>query len=211
MQRRCWILFLGLLSLAGAGCVSVVQTHQETIVTPDYQSWSQGLDAQRGIVRLSGRVDEFSAQDLTRKLLILDEAETPERISIYINSNGGETNGYRAILNAMRESSKPVDVIVVGNCYSAACAILQCATGRRRAYANAHFMVHAPAMDSGGCGGFEQALAFERRLYDEILRQRSQLPQDWFPLGRKMRFFTSQEALTYGFIDEVVEPSNGDA
>ena len=203
------ILSLLLLALVASGCISMVEMSHETVITPDYLSWSKSLDAERGNVRLYGMLDYASAQDLAQKILILDEAETPRRISIYVNSNGGEASGYRAILNAIQESHKPVDVIIIGNCYSAACAVLQSATGQRIAYANAHFMVHAPDVSSGNRRDLEPVLAFERQLYGDVLRERSNLPAEWFPLGRKMRFFTSDEALTYHFVDEVVEPANG--
>lgn len=207
MRKLCYVLFLSMLPLFTFGCISAVQVHNETVITPDYQSWSTGLDAQKGLIRLYGNVDSFSAQDFANKMLILNEATVPQRISIYINSNGGEAGGCRAILNIMRESTKPVDVIVIGNCYSAACAILQSATGRRMAYPNAHFMVHGPGVGSSKARRFKEALYFESKVYEEILRKRSSLPEKWFPLGREFRFFTSKDALRYNFIDEIIDSS----
>ena len=77
------------------------------------------------------------------------------------------------------------------------------------AYPNAHFMVHGPVgIGSSKARRFKQAVYFESKVYEDILRKRSSLPEKWFPLGREFRFFTSKDALRYKFIDEIIDSSN---
>lgn len=198
------ILCLLILSVTSVSCISVVQITKESITAPNYDNWAATREAQNGIVRLYGEINAFSAYDLSSKLYILNKEEDIARIKIFINSDGGEAGAYRAIVNAINDISKPVDCIVIGNCYSSACAILQSATGRRMAYKNAHFMIHKAKIKDGVTGNVEAALQFEMSRYESIIREQSKLPDAWFPLSADYKFFDADFALSHGFIDEII-------
>ena len=198
------IVCLLILSMTFVACsMKVVRITKESITAPNYDNWAVTKEARDGIIRLYGDINAFSAYDLSSKLYILNKEDDISHIKIVINSDGGEASSYRAIVNAIKDINKPVDCIVIGNCYSAACAILQCATGRRIAYKNAHFMVHKVQFKEGVTGNVEELLKFEMSLYEAILRERSKLPSAWFPLNDDYKFFGADFALSHGFVDEI--------
>ena len=188
-----------------SGCMVISQSSREVIVTLDHRAWAEGPEAKAGTIRLFGFIDAATAADVSTKLAILAERADVERIRLLIACNGGEASSCRAIVNAIRAARHPVDGMVVGNCYSAAAAILQVTTGRRSAYANAHFMVHGPRVPESEDRGMADLTHFEAMYYTDIVRSRATLPPGWFPLSAEvLHFFTAEEALRYGFIDDIV-------
>ena len=186
-----------------AGCAMSVQEapsfHQEPL---DISQWMESPEAHKGYIFLCDDLDRGVATDLAGKIVGLDQAEGVERITVLINSYGGEASAWRMIHNAIRLTSKPVDVVNIGDCYSAACTVFASATGRKYAYENAHFMVHKPELIYPSKGEYKEIVDFETEIYQLALRKT--LPADWFPLTQKGRYFTAQQALQYGFIDQIV-------
>ncbi|MFC1764407.1 ATP-dependent Clp protease proteolytic subunit [Planctomycetota bacterium] len=192
------------LTLLGTGCTI---NYDETVHVQgleDVTAWEQSTAARRGTIVLGSDIDRESAVEVSRKMIVLAEDPNVTRITMIINSNGGDTSAFRTIYNAMRFSDKPVDVVNVGNCYSAACSIFAAATGNCYAYPNAHFMVHQPQATGYAVRRYQDLVEFEINYYETVLRERG-LPDAWFPLTNKDRYFTTQEALDYGFVDKIIE------
>lgn len=196
------IALLGLLMLSG--CMIQLDETVNTMTAEDITAWSLSAEARQGTIVLGSDISRASAVDVVRKMIALDNDPNIERVQLMINSNGGDTSALRTIYNAIRLSEKPVDTINVGNCYSAACAIFAAATGKRYAFANAHFMVHKPQAVGGLSRRYSEILDFEVEFFETVLKD-SGLPAHWFPLTEKDQYFTAQEGKTFGFVDEVVE------
>jgi ATP-dependent Clp protease protease subunit len=128
-----------------------------------------------------------------------------DRITLLINSLGGEAAAFRVIHNALRLTHKQVDAVNIGNCYSAACAVFASGTGKRYAYANSHFMVHRPQMPNGVPKEVKDMFDFEVQTYESVIKRQGHLPGEWFPLSDKDRFFTAQQALEYQFVDQIID------
>ena len=192
-----------------SGCMmfsSVEGTPPVTREAPrDISAWTESAEAAKGFISISEYLDSGLAQEVADKILTLDQRPEVARISLLINSLGGEAVAFRVIHNALRMTEKPVDVVNIGNCYSAACAVFASGTGVRYAYANTHFMVHRPQMPYGTPREIKDMLDFEVQAYESALRRRGHLPAQWFPLTDKERFFTAQQALEYRFIDRIIE------
>lgn len=191
--------------LAVAGCAVSVKEDTYVQDRPTLEEWRHSALAHKGYIVLGSKVSAQMASDIVAMMVTLDEDPQVQRITMVINSNGGEASALRMIYNAMRLTSKPVDTVNIGNCYSAACAIFAGATGKRYAYRNAHFMVHLPQAVGGSPRRLRDALAFEMSFYEAAVRANSHLPEAWFPLTGKDQFFTAQEALLYDFVDELIE------
>lgn len=133
---------------------------------------------------------------------------------IVIDSGGGsgwEMEGVLREIQALREDSIAVVGTVVGEAFSAAFVILQ-ACSRREAVAAAKLMFHPPDVSMPAAGysmGGESAVDPEDPRYVDFLTAlsaRTEIPTarlgEW---GAAERYFTAQEALQYGFIDQIVE------
>jgi len=191
----CWIL---------AGCaMSVEETTSMHTMPLDINEWIGSPAAAKGCIFIHEGIDPILAQEIADKILALDQRPDVQRITLMINSFGGQAVAFRVIYNCLRLTHKPVDTVNLGNCYSAACAVFASATGMRYACENAHFMVHRPQL-VGPSKGLKDLLDFEVKTYEATLKKGGSLPAEWFPLTEEKRFFTAQQALQYKFVDRII-------
>lgn len=165
------------------------------------------------ILFMKGAVDEESSDQLMAQLLALD-AESHEDITLYINSPGGIITGMFAIYDTIQLLDSKVDTRCVGLAASAAAFILATGTGNRAATENSRIMIHQPL---GGASGTAKDIEIQaknivwmRERINEILARRTgksieQVSED----TDRDYWLTGDEAVTYGLIDEVVQPGHG--
>jgi len=152
-----------------------------------------------GRIFLNGDVNHAKAERVEREIKFADDAASVETITMYLSSEGGDLEAMKIIANTLESCRKPVDIVVTGYCMSAGVYLLECASGGRKAYRNALFGIHAPR------GAPEELKELIVSEYEGKLKERTRLPEDFFPLPEEMRFFTAEEALEYDVIDEIVD------
>lgn len=163
------------------------------------------------IVFLGGEIHDAIADLAVAQLLFL-ESEDPEKdISIYINSPGGVVTAGMAIYDTMQYIKPDVSTICIGQAASMGALLLAAGTkGKRYALPNSRIMIHQPL---GGAQGQASDIEIQAQ---EILRMKDSLNtilanHTGQPLKRVKRdtdrdfFMSSEEAKTYGLIDEVVQ------
>ncbi len=151
-----------------------------------------------------------SANQVVAQLLFL-EADDPEKdIFLHINSPGGTVYDGLAIYDTMRHVKPNVQTVCVGLAASMGAFLLAAGEpGKRLALPNARIMIHQPL---GGAQGQASDIKIQAQ---EILSLRSQLNQVLAevtkqPLERieedtdRDFFMSSEEALRYGLIDQVL-------
>ncbi len=163
------------------------------------------------IVFVGGPINDEVANVITAQLLFL-ESEDPEReISMYINSPGGSVTAGLAIYDTMQFVRAPVSTLCVGQASSMG-AVLLAAGGKGRRYA----LPHARIMIHQLSGGFEGPAADIDIQAREALRLRDILngilaKHTGQPIKRiekdtdRDTFMTSEQAMEYGLIDEVIQ------
>ena len=165
---------------------------------------------ERRTLLLGEPLEQWNSNRLCAGLLLL-AAESPDiDIRLFINSPGGSVPGMLAIRDCMR--SIPCDVVTVniGMAYSAGQFLLSSGTrGKRYALAQSKVLLH---QGSAGIGGSAQDIAIQaddlRRTRDTVLGLISaDTGQDVATVerdSRRDRWFSADEALSYGFIDHIV-------
>jgi len=151
-----------------------------------------------------------SANQVVAQLLFL-EADDPEKdIFLHINSPGGTVYDGLAIYDTMRHVKPNVQTVCVGLAASMGAFLLAAGEpSKRLALPNARIMIHQPL---GGAQGQASDIKIQAQ---EILSLRSQLNQVLAevtkqPLERieedtdRDFFMSSEEALRYGLIDQVL-------
>jgi len=167
------------------------------------------------IIFLGSAVDDLVVSLVTAQLLFL-EADNPEKdIFLYINSPGGSVTSGMAIYDTMQYIRPDVSTLCVGQAASMGALLLTAgATGKRYALPHARVMIHQPW---GGVEGQATEIHIHAR---EILRVREELNQVLsHHTGRPMEqiardterdnFLTSQQAVEYGLIDQVITRRSG--
>ncbi|NLJ82894.1 MAG: ATP-dependent Clp endopeptidase proteolytic subunit ClpP [Bacteroidales bacterium] len=151
------------------------------------------------------------ANIIQAQLLFLESVDSNKDIQIYINSPGGSVYAGLGIYDTMQYISADVATICTGMAASMS-AILLCAgaSKKRSALKHARIMIHQPM---GGVSGQASDIEIEAReiqkikkeLY-EIIAQHSGQPYDkvWADSDRD-HWMSSQEAMEYGMIDEILQ------
>jgi ATP-dependent Clp protease, protease subunit len=167
------------------------------------------------IIFLGSAVDDFVASLVTAQLLFL-EADNPEKdIFLYINSPGGSVTAGMAIYDTMQYVRPDISTLCVGQAASMGALLLTAgAKGKRHALPHARVMIHQPL---GGVEGQATEIHIHAR---EMLRVREELNQILsYHTGQpteqiardteRDNFLTSQQAVEYGLIDQVITRRSG--
>ena len=162
------------------------------------------------IIFVGDAIEDHLANLVIAQLLFL-ESEDPEKdISLYINSPGGVVNSGLAIYDTMQYLRAPVSTICIGMAASMAAVLLAAgAKGKRYALPHARIMMHQP---SGGLRGqaadiaiqAEQMVYTKRTLAERIAEHTGQTVEQITLDSDRDRWFTAEEAKTYGIIDHVI-------
>ena len=162
------------------------------------------------IIFLGTGIDDNVSSLIIAQLLFL-ESENPDKdIFMYINSPGGVVTSGFGILDTMSYIKPDIATICMGQAASMAAVILSSGTkGKRSALENSRVMIHQPL---GGVQG--QATDIEIHT-KEILYLKNKLNKILSNnTGKSLKtiekdtnrdyFLSSDEALKYGLIDEIV-------
>ncbi len=184
-------------------------------------SQSGGLDDQvynrllrERIIFLGSVVEDSMANAICAQILLLAAEDPDKDIYLYINSPGGSVSAGMAIYDTMQFVKNDVATVAMGLAASMG-QFLLCsgATGKRYALPHARIMMHQP---SGGIGGSasdikiqaEQMLHTKRQMAELIAfhtgQTKDQIEQD----SDRDRWFTAEEAQSYGFVDHVVRSAH---
>ena len=162
------------------------------------------------IIWLGTEVRDENANAICAQMMLL-AAEDPTRdIWLYVNSPGGSITAGMAIYDTMQYIQPDVATIGIGMAASMGQFLLSSGTqGKRYATPHARVMMHQP---SGGISGTAtdvrinaQLILHMKTVLAELTAQQTgksveQINSD----ADRDRWFTADEALEYGFIDQVV-------
>lgn len=169
------------------------------------------LLASRTVI-VSGQVDSELAQKVIQQLILLDHDDPKARITVLINSPGGEVFSGFAIYDTLRFIAAPVVTVVTGLAASMGSIIaLAPDKGNRYALPNAKFLIHQPLMT--GYTGRATDLEIQA---NEILKDRERIVDLYAEhTGRdreevahdidRDKWMTAEQALDYGLIEHIIE------
>jgi ATP-dependent Clp protease protease subunit len=162
------------------------------------------------IVFLGTEVTDASANMVCGQLLLLAAADPGRDIQLYINSPGGSVSAGLAIYDTMRFIRNDVATIAMGMAGSMGQFLLTAGTaGKRFALPHARIMMHQP---SGGFGGTvadiaiqaENMLYVKRKVQELTAHHSGRTTAEIAADADRDRWFTAEQAVTYGLIDEVI-------
>ncbi|WP_422444719.1 ATP-dependent Clp endopeptidase proteolytic subunit ClpP [Thermoanaerobacterium sp. DL9XJH110] len=162
------------------------------------------------IVFIGTPIDDTVASLVIAQMLYLESEDPDKDIYLYINSPGGSVTAGLAIYDTMQYIKPKVSTMCMGLAASMGAVLLAAgAEGKRYALPNSRIMIHQPW---GGVQG--KAVDIEthareilrlRELLNEILAKHTKQPIERIEKDTDRDYFmSSQEALEYGLIDEVI-------
>ena len=163
------------------------------------------------IILLGTAIDDNVANAVIAQLLFLEADDPDKDINIYVNSPGGSVTAGLAIYDTMQFVKPDITTICVGQAASMGALLLAagCA-GKRYSLPNSRILLHQPM---GGFSGQASDIEIHAR---EILRLKQILnnilqhhtKQDLKRLQQDTDrdfFMSSEQAVEYGVIDEVIK------
>lgn len=166
------------------------------------------------IVFLGQPVDDDVANRITSELLLLAAHDPTREITFYVNSPGGSVTAGMAIYDTMQLIRPDVSTWALGFAASMGQFLLSAgAPGKRYALPNARILMHQP---SAGLSGVQSDIAVQAAAFSSMKRRIAELTAQH--TGRTVeqitadadrdRWFTAEEARSYGLVDHVVEPGS---
>ena len=161
------------------------------------------------IILIFGEINDLTSASVIAQMLYLESVSKTDPIYIYINSPGGSVTSGLAIYDVINYIKCEVVTIGMGLCASLGAFLL--ATGDKRyALSNTKVMIHQPLGKSEGQASdmmivAEEIIKTKKRL-NEILALKTK--QDILKIEKDSErdfYMTSNEALKYGIIDEVLQ------
>ncbi|MCH5244624.1 MAG: ATP-dependent Clp endopeptidase proteolytic subunit ClpP [Lentimicrobiaceae bacterium] len=163
------------------------------------------------IIFLGTPINDEVANIIEAQLLFLDSVDPKKDIQIYLNTPGGSVYAGLGIYDTMQYVSPDVATICTGMAASMG-SVLLCAgaKGKRTALRHSRVLIHQPL---GGAEGqasdieitAREILKVKKELYDIISLHSGQPYEKIYQDADRDYWMTSQEALEYGMIDEVLE------
>jgi len=162
------------------------------------------------IVFLIGEINFSSAARVMMQMLYLENQKRGQDIHFYVNSPGGAVDDTLALYDTMRFLSSPVNTYCLGRAYSGGAVLLTAGVkGKRFILPHAKVMIHQPY---GGITGqaediriqAEQIIKSKAELNRIIAFHTGQTVEQVTKDGERDKYFTAEEALKYGLVDEVL-------
>ena len=163
------------------------------------------------VVFIVGPIEDHMANLVVAQLLYLESESADKDIHLYVNSPGGAVNAGLAIYDTIQFVKPDVSTVCVGQAASMGALVLTGgARGKRYALPHARIMIHQPM------GGFQGQASDIDIQAKEILRLRERLNKIMVKhTGKTLKainrdtdrdnFMESEEALSYGIIDSIIE------
>ncbi len=162
------------------------------------------------IIFLGLPIDDYAANIIQAQLLYLDSAEPGKDIQIYFNTPGGSVHAGLGIYDTMQYISCDIATICTGMAASMGAVLLTAGTkGKRSALKHSRIMIHQPM---GGAQGqasdleitTREILKLRKELYAIIAKHSGNSIKTVEKDSDRDFWMTSEEALKYGMIDEVL-------
>lgn len=172
---------------------------------------SEKLLETRTIV-ISEQVDAKLTKKVIQQLLLLEAKDSKSKVTVLINSPGGEVYSGWAIFDMLQFIECPIRTIVMGFAASMGSVLsLAADKGQRFALPNSKIMIHQPLI-SGGVQGQATDLAIHS---EQILKTRKKIAELYSKqTGKSVKiilqdmdrdhWLTAEEALKYGLLDQII-------
>ncbi|NBX91981.1 MAG: ATP-dependent Clp endopeptidase proteolytic subunit ClpP [Proteobacteria bacterium] len=162
------------------------------------------------IIFIGSAIDDAVANLVIAQLLFLESEDPEADIHIYINSPGGSVSAGLGMYDMMQYVKPDICTYCTGLAASMGAVLLAAGTtGKRYALPHAQIMIHQPL---GGAQGqatdiaiqAKQILFLKNRLNEILVHHTGQKLETIERDTDRDRYMTSEEAKTYGLVDNVI-------
>lgn len=159
-------------------------------------------------ILLYNEINDCSAELIVTKIKVMNILDNQKRITIEINSPGGDVSSGFSIINAIEQSKAPITTIISGECCSIA-ALISVVAKNRQIHYNSYWMQHP--LSEGQLDYLQfikdrtKFLIHLDKITNEILKKHTKLTKnDLHKAATGELWLSAEECLKKGIIDEII-------
>lgn len=165
------------------------------------------------IILINDTISELTIDKVVMPLLQMDNDGTGQKITIYINTNGGSVYDGLCLCNIIEKLKTNTEIIVLGYAYSMGSIILMSGKNNpnvvRKCYPFSTALIHGGSAYVGGTSSqvkdyFKFNEKFEKRIADFIVSHTNLSEDDYAAIERYEAYMDSDEMLEKGLVDEII-------
>lgn len=158
-------------------------------------------------------ISENTIEKVVMPLLRMDNDGSGEKITIYINTNGGSVYDGLVLCDIIEHLKTETEVIVLGYAYSMGSIILMSGKNNpnvtRKCYPFSTALIHGGSAYISGSSSqvkdyFKFNEKFEKRIADFIVSHTNLTEDDYAAIERYEAYMDSDEMLEKGLVDEII-------
>lgn len=167
----------------------------------------------RGIVVINEPFLDGMLEKVYFDILDISNNKLVDKITIYVNSNGGYETSMFPLIDLISSIKKPVETIAMGKAYSAGAFLVMCGhKGHRKAHRHTEFLLHSGGMTLPKYTKHVQLEQYIKSLETgnnsviNLIRSKTKMKEADIKrfMGATDEFIRADEALRYGIIDEII-------
>ena len=165
------------------------------------------------IILINDIISENTIEKVVMPLIRMDSDGTNKKITIYINTNGGEVSNGLVVCDLIKKLKTPTDVIVLGYAYSMGSLILMAGKNnpnvKRYCYPFSTALLHGGSSFVSGTSSqvkdyFKFNEKYEKRIADFIVDHTNLSEDDYAAIERYEAYMDSDEMFEKGLVDEIL-------
>lgn len=158
-------------------------------------------------------ISENTIEKVVMPLLRMDNDGSGEKITIYVNTNGGSVYDGLVLCDIIEHLKTETEVIVLGYAYSMGSIILMSGKNNpnvvRKCYPFSTALIHGGSAYISGSSSqvkdyFKFNEKFEKRIADFIVSHTNLTEDDYAAIERYEAYMDSDEMLEKGLVDEII-------
>ena len=182
----------------------------------------EGINYERRNIYINEDIEETISKEVIRQIIEINAYDEEQRIediyykadpiNLFLTTSGGNVEEALAIYDIIKCSKTPVDIYVLGKCYSAGFVIL--GAGKHRfAYPNARFMTHELSYNVSynrltTHEDYTNEFRESQKQVNKLILSDTNIPSEelkWHYEHKKDWFISAEEALRFGVIDKIID------
>jgi ATP-dependent Clp protease protease subunit len=183
---------------------------------------AEEINYKRRNIYINEDIEEEISKEVIRQIIEINDYDKEQGIediyykadpiNLFLTTNGGNVEESLAIYDTIKYSKTPVDIYVLGKCYSAGLVIL--GAGKHRfAYPNARFMVHELSYNASYNNlttheDYTNEFRENQEQVNKLILSDTNIPSEelkWHYEHKKDWFMNAEEALSLGIIDKIID------
>jgi ATP-dependent Clp protease protease subunit len=162
------------------------------------------------IIMIGTPIDDAVAQTVLAQMIYLESESSDKNINLYLNSPGGSITASFAIYDTIKSLKPEITTICLGQAGGTTAILLAAgAKGKRFIQPSSCIVINRPQMPADNLQdpiAAQKELARIKDLIGKTIADETNLhPERVFALMRKDTILSAEEAVEYGFADEILK------